>query len=134
MTLTIPDYTYRVKEVVRVIDGDTVDIIIDLGFYLNSLKRIRILDLDTDEMRGGTVETKERAQKAKERLEQLLSMGTVYIRTEMDATGKYGRLLGSFFVINDGTAIDVTKTLVAEGYQKGNTSVLVENINRVPIR
>ena len=58
MSLRLPDYTYRVKEVIRIIDGDTVDILIDLGFYLTARKRIRMLDIDTDEVRGGTAATK----------------------------------------------------------------------------
>lgn len=122
MTLRLPDYTYRVKEVLRVIDGDTIDILIDLGFYMTARKRIRMLDIDTDEVRGGTAITKLRAKKATERLIELLSLGTVYIRTKMDATGKYGRLLGTLFVVlDDENAMDVNDTLVFEGYQKGST-------------
>ena len=134
MTFNLPEYIYRVKEVLRVVDGDTVDIIIDLGFYLTARKRIRITDIDTDEMRGGTDETKDRAQKATDRLEQLLNMGPVYIRTEMDATGKYGRLLGNFFVLDGDSVIDVTQTMIAEGYEKGSTAILTENVQRIPLR
>lgn len=119
MNLRLPDYTYRVTEVLRVIDGDTVDILIDLGFYMTARKRIRMLDIDTDEVRGGTVDTKLRAKMATERLIELLATGTVYIKTKMDATGKYGRLLGTFFVVSEDQALDVNNTLVLEGYQKG---------------
>lgn len=121
MDFNVPEYTYRVKEVVKIIDGDTVDILIDLGFYITIYKRIRLLDIDTDEMRGGTDETKTRAVAAKERIDELLAMGPVFIRTKMDTTGKYGRVLGEFFVINVDTVIDVIATLKIEGYEKGNT-------------
>jgi len=119
MEFEIPTYTYRVKNVVRVVDGDTVDIDIDLGFYLTARKRIRMLDIDTDELRGGTIETKARANMAKERLEVLLSTGDVYIKTKMDATGKYGRLLGTFYVVVNSLAVDINAKLVAEGFEKG---------------
>jgi len=123
MNLRLPDYTYRVKEVLRVIDGDTVDVLLDLGFYLTARKRIRMLDIDTDEMRGGTAETKLRARMAKDRLIELLEMGDVYIKTKMDSTGKYGRLLGTLFVIVGDSAVDVNGTLVLEGHIKGGTGM-----------
>lgn len=120
MTFTLPSYLYKVPKIIRVIDGDTVDIIIDLGFSITIRKRICMLELDTDEMCGGTIETKKRANIAKVRLEKLLSSGDVYIQTTMDKTGKYGRLLGKFFVVGGDKVIDVNGTLTEEGYEKGN--------------
>lgn len=117
----LPTYVYHVKEVLRVIDGDTVDIIIDLGFYTTVRKRIRMLEIDTDELRGGTVDTKLRANLAKDRLIVLLDSGDLYIQTKMDTTGKYGRLLGKFYIVNGDNVIDVNATLVEEGYEKGGT-------------
>lgn len=120
LELNIPDYTYRIKEVIRVIDGDTVDVMIDLGFYLSARKRIRFLNIDTYEMRGGTDETKTLARAAKARLEELLATpdALVYIKTKMDNTGKYGRLLGKLYVIRnaDGFIIDVNHVLLEEGF------------------
>lgn len=120
MTVKIPDYTYRVLEVVRVIDGDTVDVVIDLGFHISVLKRIRFLNIDTYELRGGTPETKARAQQAKQRLIELLSANNsrIYVRTHMDETGKYGRLLGQLFVWNtqDDTITDINQVLLEEGF------------------
>lgn len=153
-----PDYTYRVvrisKEVSkehespRVIDGDTVDVLIDLGFYSTIRKRVRLLDIDTDELRGGTEATKERAKAAKLRIEDLLSIGQIYVQTEMDAEGKYGRLLGRLFVEIDypmtehssemiggqTTIINVNQTLIDEGFMKGeesNTDVVRSWIKRL---
>ena len=118
--LQIPDYTYRIKEVVRVIDGDTVDVLIDLGFYLSARKRIRFLNIDTYELRGGTTETKTLAKAAKARLIELLATpeAKVYIKTKMDDTGKYGRLLGKLYVIrnSDGFIIDINHVLLEEGF------------------
>jgi len=120
--LRIPDYTYRVKEVVRVIDGDTVDLIVDLGFYVTVHKRIRFLEIDTYELRGGTVETKKLANEAKTRLIELLSQKNtkIYIKTKMDDEGKYGRMLGKLYVIrdNDGFIYDINHILLQEGYVK----------------
>jgi micrococcal nuclease len=120
MNITIPDYTYKVLEVVKVIDGDTVDVIIDLGFHINILKRIRFLEIDTYEMRGGTAETKALANQAKDRLVELLTgpRKQVYIRTQMDDTGKYGRLLGKLFVLDqeDDVMTDVNQVMLAEGF------------------
>ncbi len=120
LELNIPDYTYRIKEVIRVIDGDTVDVMIDLGFYLSARKRIRFLNIDTYELRGGTPETKALAQAAKARLIELLATpdAKVYIKTEMDNTGKYGRLLGKLYVIRnaDGFIIDINYVLLEEGF------------------
>lgn len=116
----IPDYTYRIKEVIRVIDGDTVDVSIDLGFYVTARKRIRFLEIDTYELRGGTDETKAIGRAAKDRLINLLATPdtTIYIKTRMDDTGKYGRLLGRLYVIRniDGFIYDINHILLEEGY------------------
>lgn len=126
----VPKYMYRVVKVDRIIDGDTIDVLLDLGFHIHILKRIRFKHIDTWEMRGGTEETKEKARKAAARLGELLNMGTVYLQTYMDAEGKYGRLLGDMYVMTaDEKVIDVTQTLVAEGYSEDKGGeILQENI------
>ena len=134
MTFNIPDYTYKIKELIKVIDGDTIDVLIDVGFYLTARKRIRFLDMDTDELHGGTDETKLRARMARERLIELLSMGELYIKTEMDETGKYGRLLGRLYAVVDGSVIDINATMVNEGYQKGNPgTIFTEDLQKFPL-
>ena len=81
-----PNYVYRVKDVIRVIDGDTVDLNLDVGMYITVRKRIRFLNIDTYELRGGTDETKELGRAAKARLIELLATpnAKVYIKTKMD--------------------------------------------------
>lgn len=122
-------YTYKVKEVDYNYDGDTVAVYIDLGFYITRRETIRLLDIDTEELRGGTVESKARGYAGKDRLAELLQMGQIYVVTEQDHKEKYGRLLGWLYVeLDDGQIIDVNKTLLAEGYAKGLTTPLIENI------
>ena len=135
MDFTLPNYIYKVTEIVKVVDGDTVYIIIDLGMHITVYKKIRMLDIDTDEVRGGTIDTKLRANLAKDRLKTLLESGDVYIQTKMDTTGKYGRLLGDFYVVDGDTVIDVKATLIDEGYEKGGTgTTFIEKIKSFLLR
>jgi len=122
-------YTYKITDVVKNYDGDTVTVVIDVGFHITRQERIRLLNIDTEELRGGTVQSKARGYAGKDRLAELLAMGQVYVITEKDHTGKYGRLLGWLYVKqDDGKIIDVNKTLVAEGYEKGVTTPLIESV------
>ena len=90
MELQLPHYTYRAT-VVKVIDGDTIDVDIDVGFHTTLRKRLRFLGIDTWEVRG---EEKEKGLIAKARLQEVLDQAeTIYVQTVMDATGKYGRVL-----------------------------------------
>ena len=98
--LVKPNYTYRAK-LLRVIDGDTIDVMIDVGFYTFIRKRLRFLEVDTYELRGGTPETKVLALQAKEFvIKSIESAEEMYIQTEMDSTGKYGRLLSWVWLKN----------------------------------
>ncbi len=85
-------YEYRVKEIVRVIDGDTVDVILDLGFGLFKKERVRIAGVDTPEKRTRNLKEKKLGYDATEFAEKWFSEGDIRIRTEKD--GKYGRMLG----------------------------------------
>lgn len=114
-----PQYTYRVHSVDRVVDGDTVDFTIDLGFGVFTKQRIRLAGIDTPELRGGTVESKELAKKAKARVEEFLSSGEVFVKTEKDRTGKYGRYLGYIIIVkHSGIDFNLNEILVEEGYAK----------------
>ena len=93
-------YEYRV-EVLKVIDGDTVDVDIDLGFgvWLKN-ERVRLYGIDTPESRTRDLEEKKFGLAAKERLKKLLK-DDVYLRTMVgrggeDMKGKFGRILGDF--------------------------------------
>ena len=108
-------YEYRVKNI-RVIDGDTVDVDIDLGFDVWMKKqRIRLYNIDTPESRTRDKIEKVFGLASKKRLEEILSMSDdIILRSVQDARGKFGRILGDF-VIDDlsGTCGDL---LCAEGY------------------
>jgi micrococcal nuclease len=109
-----PTYTYRVKEVLRVVDGDTVDVLIDVGFKTYLSKRLRFLGIDTWEVRG---EEREKGLIAKARLEELLaSAKTIYVQTVMDAEGKYGRVLAWVWIQTDTDFINVSERLLVEGH------------------
>ena len=91
-------YEYRFK-VNRVVDGDTVDGTIDLGFGIFTKKRIRLSGINAPETRTRDKEEKARGKEAKQRLRQLLLHGQkqaegLVITTTLDKTGKYGRVLG----------------------------------------
>ena len=113
-----PDYIYRVT-VDRVVDGDTVDVLIDVGFKTTIFKRLRLVELDTEELRDSDEIRRENANLAKERMEQILAEADrVYIQTYLDSTGKYGRLLATIWVEKDEELINVNEQMVTEGFQK----------------
>ncbi len=125
----IPDYTYRAS-LIKVIDGDTVDVWLDLGCYTFKRSRLRLKDVtthrseyfDTPELRRGSDAEKQRGRDARERMIELLSMGPLYVRTMMDAEGKYGRLLAHLYIVEDTIhIIDVINTMVHNGHEKGMT-------------
>jgi len=90
-------HEYRVK-IVRVVDGDTVDVDIDLGFgvWLKN-ERVRLLGIDTPESRTRDKEEKVYGLKAKEFLKEQLKKGAI-LKTHKDGKGKFGRILGEFIV------------------------------------
>ena len=112
-------FIYRAK-LDRVVDGDTVDALIDVGFDIWFKKRIRFMGLDTWESRTRDLEEKKLGNLAKERTRQLLedvSSKSGYFRLKSHGLGKYGRVLGELFVIDaDGKQWNVNKTLIAEGH------------------
>ena len=112
-------YIYRAK-LDRVVDGDTVDALIDVGFDIWFKKRIRFMGLDTWESRTRDLEEKKLGKLAKERTRQLLedvSSKSGYFRLKSHGLGKYGRVLGELFVMDkDGKQWYVNETLIAEGH------------------
>ena len=115
-------YRYRVY-ITRVVDGDTVDVDIDLGFGIwMRNERVRIMGIDTPESRTRDLVEKKFGLAAKERLKSLLGESTV-LRTQIarngeDMKGKFGRILGDFDVYDALTDAvrPVTKILIDEGH------------------
>ena len=112
-------YEYRVKKVTGVVDGDTIDVELDLGFNISYSQRVRLAGIDTPESR--TTDKKEKALglESKQRLKDVLSRAQlIVIRTELpDSSEKYGRILGWLFL--DGAEKSVNEALVADGYAWG---------------
>lgn len=114
-------YEYRV-DIVKVVDGDTVDVDIDLGFgvWIKD-ERVRIMGIDTPESRTRDKEEKVFGLAAKARLKELLGKGAI-LKTQInkdgeDMKGKFGRILGDFIVDGeDGEDRLVTKVMIAEAH------------------
>lgn len=112
-------YEYRVTQVHKVVDGDTIDVSIDLGFNVSYFQRVRLAGIDTPESRTTDAREKALGLESKEQLKKLLKDAkTVVIRTEKpDSSEKYGRILGWLYV--DGAESSVNETLIATGYAWG---------------
>lgn len=109
-------YEYRVKSVIAVIDGDTIDVDIDLGFDISITKRVRLAGIDTPESRTTNKQEKTLGLEAKALLkQQLAGAKTIVIKTEKpDSSEKYGRVLGWLYL--DGAATSFNETMIASGY------------------
>jgi len=101
-------------EIVRVVDGDTVDAFVDLGFDMHSKQRVRLFGINTPECRTRDKEEKKRGLAAKERLKDMLgeSKNKCVIKTRLDKKGKFGRVLGVLYA-ND---VNLNSALVDEGH------------------
>ena len=112
-------YIYRAK-LDRVVDGDTVDALIDVGFDIWFKKRIRFKGLDTWESRTRNLEEKALGLKAKARTKELLekvSSKSGYFRIKSYGLGKYGRVLADVFIMDkDGKQWNINETLISEGH------------------
>tara|TARA_R100001129_G_scaffold158312_1_gene121968 strand:- start:393 stop:785 length:393 start_codon:yes stop_codon:yes gene_type:complete len=112
-------YIYRGK-LDRVVDGDTIDALIDVGFDIWVKKRIRYKGLDAWESRTRNLEEKKKGLAAKERNKELLekvSSKPGYFRIKSYGVGKYGRVLGEIFIEDiDGNQYNVNQKLIEEGH------------------
>jgi endonuclease YncB( thermonuclease family) len=113
-------YNFRVVEINRVVDGDTIDVTIDLGFDLYKKERVRVAGVDTPEKRTRDEEEKALGYDATHWLEDKLNGAItgdddLVIRTELvGGVGKYGRLLGWLY-IGDGE-VSLNEQMITEGY------------------
>lgn len=107
-------YHYKF-EVTRIVDGDTVDGNVDLGFNIKMHKRVRLFGIDAPENRTLDLEEKARGIAAAEWLREILmddADGKVILTTERDATGKYGRLLGTLMSYD----VNINELMIQEGH------------------
>jgi micrococcal nuclease len=109
-----PAYTYTIKEIVKYIDGDTIDVILDLGFHIHIKKRVRLYGINTPEVRTKDKKEKEKGKAAKIRLIELCGdeLGEPNLVLKCHGLGKYGRVLGEIFNNN----CSVNRLLVIEGH------------------
>ena len=112
-------YIYRAK-LERVVDGDTIDALIDVGFDIWIKKRIRYKGIDTWESRTKDLDEKKLGLAAKDRNKELLesvSSKPGYFRLKSHGVGKYGRVLGELFIKdNEGIEYNINQTLIDEGH------------------
>ena len=113
-------YNFRVVKINRVVDGDTIDVTIDLGFDLYKKERVRVAGVDTPEKRTRDLEEKALGIDAtnwlKKKLEDTIAgEDELSIRTELvGGMGKYGRLLGWLYIGED--LISLNELMIDEGY------------------
>ena len=109
-------YQYKISEVLRVIDGDTVDVMIDLGFNVLMKQRVRLSHIDAPSIRTLDEEVKKYGMRAKEKLEEYLKTGDILIVSTQNPnkTEKYGRILGELYV--EGNRLTASEYLFANQY------------------
>ena len=101
------EYSCKVK---RVVDGDTIDVVIDLGFDIHFATRVRLYGMDTPESRTRNKDEKVRGYMSKDFLEEWMEKDDVIIRTRRDKKGKFGRVLGEMIVRGE----NINKLMIKE--------------------
>lgn len=108
-------YIYEAK-LIRVVDSDTVDAEIDLGFDIHIRQRIRLYGISTPNSRAVNIDEREEGLSAKSRLIELLPK-TFVVETILNKRGKYGRVMGTVFAKNDdGSLTNINQQLIDEGF------------------
>jgi micrococcal nuclease len=112
-------YEYYVRKVDNVVDGDTIDVLIDLGFDILFQSRVRLAGIDTPESRTKDLKEKALGLESKEYLKKhLKDAKSVVIKTEkMDSSEKYGRILGWVYVNGDTESLN--DKMINDGYAWG---------------
>jgi micrococcal nuclease len=109
-------YIYRIRSIHKVVDGDTIDADIDLGFDISLTKRIRLAGVDTPESRTADANEKKYGLESKEWLKKRCENAKdILIKTELpDSTEKYGRIIGHLYINGEETSLN--NQMIAEGY------------------
>jgi micrococcal nuclease len=112
-------YEYRIKKVTNVVDGDTIDVEIDLGFSVSYAQRLRLAGIDTPESRTTDKAEKILGLEAKEYLKsKVKDAKEVIVKTEKpDSSEKYGRILGWVYV--DGSTKSINEQMIEDGHAWG---------------
>lgn len=124
-------YEYKIKEIIKVIDGDTIDVLFDLGFNILFKERVRLANIDAPEVNSKNEQERLLGNQAKEYLSTwLMNQNILRIKTTKD--DKYGRILGEIYGNDD---VCVNKLLVEHGYawiyekDGKNLNILLERRN-----
>ena len=115
------EYKFQLE---RIIDGDTVDGSIDLGFGISVRKRIRLLGINAPETKllskikneADRYAERDAGLRAKDKLGELLTGKEVIIQTQLDKTGKFGRVLGTLITQDEGQNLNINEFLLSKGY------------------
>jgi micrococcal nuclease len=112
-------YEYYVRKIENVVDGDTIDVLIDLGFDILFKSRVRLAGIDTPESRTRDLKEKALGLESKEYLKKALKDAkSVIIKTEkMNSSEKYGRILGWLYI--NGDTVSVNDMMINDGYAWG---------------
>jgi micrococcal nuclease len=109
-------FEYYVKEVTKIVDGDTIDVVIDLGFDISFTSRVRLAGIDTPESRTRDLAEKALGLESKAYLAKILKTAkNLVIKTEkINSTEKFGRILGWLYI--DGNPSSVNTEMIEKGY------------------
>ena len=109
-------FEYRIKQILKVVDGDTVDVDIDLGFSISYSQRLRLAGIDTPESRTTDKLEKTLGLESKEYLKyKLKDAKKIVVKTEKpDSSEKYGRILGWIYL--DGNDKSINEQMIEDGY------------------
>jgi len=112
-------FEYRIKQVTKVVDGDTIDVDIDLGFNISYSQRLRLAGIDTPESRTLDRLEKSLGIESKEYLKlKFKESKDIVVKTEKpDSTEKYGRILGWIYI--DGNTKSINEQMIEDGYAWG---------------
>ena len=112
-------YEYRVKKITNVVDGDTIDVDIDLGFSISYSQRVRLAGIDTPESRTTNKAEKVLGLESKEYIKSKVKEAKdIIIKTQKpDSSEKYGRILGWLYI--DGSSKSINEQMIEDGYAWG---------------
>jgi micrococcal nuclease len=103
----------------RVVDGDTIDVTVDLGFDIHHSARVRMMGIDTPESRTRNKEEKKLGLASKARLKEMLSGKKIKIETSKEGKGKFGRILADVIAVDkEGNEINCNQQLIEEGHAR----------------
>ena len=120
------DFSYRIKSIKKIIDGDTIDVVLDMGFEIQYKSRVRLFGIDTPESRTRNKEEKVRGLLSKKYLQNAIKKSKkLTIKTHKGSeTGKFGRILGEVFADGKNLNLQMCKEGYAVAYYGQNKKII----------